>query len=197
MNKVIIYLCLFAFIYSIDMDAAVRHLVSNAHQKSQGRCAAYVYHALEAGGFRFTSQASAYMYRNNGVLKSIGYNEISKPSSFKKGDITVTDRNNDHPHGHIAMWSGSQWISDFFQKSEYVYSYNQPKVYYFRYGGSSTPSTPSTPSGKGCNGKSITEIAREVLSGKWGNGDERKRRLAEAGCDYSAVQKEVNRLAGY
>lgn len=42
--------------------------------------------------------------------------------------------------------------------------------------------------------KTITEVAREVIDGKWGNGDERKRRLTEAGYDYNAVQAEVNRL---
>ena len=197
MNKAIIYLCLFAFIYSIDMDAAVNHLVSHAHKTSTHYCAAYVASALKAGGFKFQNQASAYMYRSNGILVSIGYKEISKPSSFQKGDITVTDRNSAHVHGHIAMWSGKQWISDFFQNSEYVYGSNQPPVYYYRYGGSSTPSTPSTPSSGNCNGKSVTEVAREVISGKWGNGNDRKNRLIAAGCDYSAVQREVNRLLGY
>ena len=42
--------------------------------------------------------------------------------------------------------------------------------------------------------KTITEVAREVIYGKWGNGAERKRRLSEAGYDYDAVQAEVNRL---
>ena len=42
--------------------------------------------------------------------------------------------------------------------------------------------------------KSIDEIAREVILGKWGNGQERKDRLIKAGYDYSAVQKRVNEL---
>ena len=42
--------------------------------------------------------------------------------------------------------------------------------------------------------KTITQVAREVLKGKWGNGSDRKKRLTEAGYDYEAVQKEVNRL---
>ncbi len=42
--------------------------------------------------------------------------------------------------------------------------------------------------------KTITEIAKEVIDGKWGNGADRKRRLTEAGYDYDAVQAEVNRL---
>lgn len=52
------------------------------------------------------------------------------------------------------------------------------------------PSPKPTPSPK----KSNTEIAKEVIQGKWGNGAERKKRLEAAGYDYTAVQKEVERL---
>ena len=44
--------------------------------------------------------------------------------------------------------------------------------------------------------KSVDELAKEVLEGKWGNGQERKDRLTEAGYDYNAVQNRVNELAG-
>ena len=42
--------------------------------------------------------------------------------------------------------------------------------------------------------KTVAELAKEVIQGKWGNGEERKKRLTAAGYDYAAVQKEVNRL---
>ena len=42
--------------------------------------------------------------------------------------------------------------------------------------------------------KTPLRLAKEVLEGKWGNGSERKKRLTNAGYDYSAVQKEVNKL---
>lgn len=42
--------------------------------------------------------------------------------------------------------------------------------------------------------KSIDEIAKEVINGKWGNGAERKQRLTAAGYNYSTVQKRVNEL---
>lgn len=44
------------------------------------------------------------------------------------------------------------------------------------------------------NKKTVTEIAKEVIQGKWGNGEDRKNRLTKAGYDYQAVQAEVNRL---
>lgn len=53
-----------------------------------------------------------------------------------------------------------------------------------------SPKPAPTPSPK----KSNTEIAKEVIQGKWGNGAERKKRLEDAGYDYAAVQKEVERL---
>ena len=42
--------------------------------------------------------------------------------------------------------------------------------------------------------KTVDELAREVIKGKWGNGATRKKKLTEAGYDYSVVQKRVNEL---
>ena len=44
--------------------------------------------------------------------------------------------------------------------------------------------------------KTVDELAREVLNGAWGNGEDRKQRLTAAGYDYSAVQTKVNELMG-
>lgn len=38
----------------------------------------------------------------------------------------------------------------------------------------------------------VNVIADEVIEGKWGNGDERRKRLTEAGYDYRKVQDVVN-----
>ena len=42
--------------------------------------------------------------------------------------------------------------------------------------------------------KSIAEVAREAIDGKWGNGAERKTRLEKAGYNYNEVQAKVNQL---
>ena len=44
------------------------------------------------------------------------------------------------------------------------------------------------------SGKSIDEVAREVIRGDWGNGQDRVNRLKAAGYDYNAVQKRVNEI---
>ena len=46
------------------------------------------------------------------------------------------------------------------------------------------------------NIKSIDQIAKEVIRGDWGNGNERKKRLESAGYDYYAVQRRVNQILG-
>ena len=42
--------------------------------------------------------------------------------------------------------------------------------------------------------KSVETLAKEVLAGKWGNGDARKKALTNAGYNYSQVQAKVNEL---
>lgn len=42
--------------------------------------------------------------------------------------------------------------------------------------------------------KTIDQVAKEVIDGKWGNGQERKSKLTAAGYDAAAVQKRVNEL---
>lgn len=44
--------------------------------------------------------------------------------------------------------------------------------------------------------KPLDTIAKEVIAGKWGNGEDRKARLKAAGYDYNAVQEKVNNLFG-
>ena len=42
--------------------------------------------------------------------------------------------------------------------------------------------------------KSVDELAKEVLAGKWGNGADRRKRLTAEGYDYDAVQDKVNAI---
>lgn len=51
------------------------------------------------------------------------------------------------------------------------------------------PSAPVTPPKK-----TVNQLAQEVLDGKWGNGEDRKKKLKAAGYDYDKVQAKVNAL---
>ena len=55
-------------------------------------------------------------------------------------------------------------------------------------GGKPSASKPTTPS------KSVYELAKEVIAGKWGNGDAREKALTEAGYNYREVQDKVNEI---
>ena len=110
-----------------------------AHAKSQGRCARYVANALQAVGFKFQRQGSAYMYHTNGVLKKMGFNIVSNDyRGFKPqiGDVCVINRFGNHKHGHICIWDGRNWISDFIQRNASPYKDGAPNgAWIYRYGG--------------------------------------------------------------
>lgn len=42
--------------------------------------------------------------------------------------------------------------------------------------------------------KSVTDIAKEVIQGLWGNGTDRMKRLESAGYNYNEVQNKVNQM---
>jgi hypothetical protein len=56
-----------------------------------------------------------------------------------------------------------------------------------------SPSAPSSPHLTTPTKKSLAEVAKEVIAGKYGNGDERVAKLKHDGYDPKAVQAEVNR----
>lgn len=76
--------------------------------------------------------------------------------------------------------------------SSKIVGYGRPK--YDAETGSSTPTPAPTPSQPSTGGKTVDELAKEVINGKWGNGADRKARLTAAGYDYFAVQNRVNAI---
>ena len=42
--------------------------------------------------------------------------------------------------------------------------------------------------------KPVDTVAREVIAGQWGNGEDRKARLTQAGYDYNVVQARINEI---
>lgn len=94
-----------------------------AHGKSLGRCALYVRKALQSAGYNFTPQASAYMYASNGTLAKAGFTKISSNNYVPQvGDVVVFNRTRKNPHGHIQIYDGRGWVSDFRQPKFSPYS---------------------------------------------------------------------------
>lgn len=108
------------------------------------------------------------------IRKGAGTN-FATAGSVKKGEVytIVAESAGQGASKWGKLKSGAGWISlDYVQKT-------------------SAGSAPSAPAKK-----DNTTIAREVLAGAWGNGNDRKNRLQAAGYDYNAIQAEVNRLMG-
>lgn len=80
-----------------------------------------------------------------------------------------------------GKWGNGNDRKTALQNAGYDYAAVQAEVNRLVRGNTATPS------------KSVAEVAKEVIAGKWGNGDTRKSKLQAAGYDYDAVQKEVNK----
>ena len=80
-------------------------------------------------------------------------------------------------------WGNGQDRVNRFRVAGYDYNAVQNRVNEILSGGASKPA-----------GKSIDTLAREVIRGDWGNGQDRKNRLEISGYDYNAVQRRVNEL---
>lgn len=81
-------------------------------------------------------------------------------------------------------WGNGQDRVNRLKSAGYDYDAVQNRVNEILYGKSSSHS----------GGKSINTLAREVIRGDWGNGQDRKNRLERADYDYNAVQRRVNEL---
>jgi len=70
-----------------------------------------------------TTGRPAVAYKYNEFLPKLGFipileskytgNKLPDNYTPQKGDIVVIGANKNHKAGHIAMYNGSQWISDF------------------------------------------------------------------------------------
>ncbi len=90
--------------------------------------------ALESAGAKIQSHPVAASDWGD-TLKKIGYRQIQPAFDHPKvGDIYIIKRTKNHVYGHIAGYSGSQWISDYKQPSYNVYRDDDVSYSYFRPG---------------------------------------------------------------
>ncbi len=116
-----------------------RRSVSNLHAgaNSRGRCAEYTRNAIEAGGVVLGRHSAAKDYGSS--LRTIGFLSFGQMSvSYLAGDVAIVDAIEGHPDGHMAMFNGSDWISDFRQQHGLypgpTYRSKRPRYTIYRYG---------------------------------------------------------------
>jgi len=115
-----------------SVDKAVIHLNEHACKKSHNCCALYVAAAIHAGGLKpVLLRACDYSW----YLPKIGFQSVPTDNyKPRKGDIVVFPQVKNHIFGHIAMWNGNQWVSDFKQRGIIVSREYQSAPYQiFRY----------------------------------------------------------------
>lgn len=115
----------------------------------------------------------------------------ASPSSFKKGDLVKITGTKYYSGKTIPKWVK--------EKNWYVLQADGARVVIDRSeDGKNAICSPVNAADlqlvNAKPGKTVDELAREVIRGLWGNGTERKNRLTEAGYDYTAVQNRVNEL---
>lgn len=158
--------------YADDWCAAFVTVVGDMAKASE-------YIGRECGVQRFVQ-----IFKRKGIWKG-----LSQPAP---GDIVVFDwqKNGWADHiGFVEKFDGCKITTIEGNTSRHVarrtYNWNDWRI--SGYGRPNYPSAVPVP-------KSTRNIALEVISGKWGNGETRKERLTRAGYNYAEVQKEVNRL---
>lgn len=128
-----------------NISNACDWLIKNSKASTQHECATYVRLAIEAGfnDPNSTSGRPKWAWKYINYLPSIGFKFIDKVDKLYNGDkgkysplvgdIAVYMKgNNEYVPGHICMYTGNQWMSDFKQKNMIVYQ-STPKAYIFRY----------------------------------------------------------------
>lgn len=111
-----------------------------------------------------------HLNRANHVCMSINATQIAQASINEKGTVT-------------GGKTGDQTGNEINIRNYYVYPSGWDV--HLRYVGKNAEVTPDV---------SLGTVAREVIAGKWGNGDTRKKLLTEAGYDYNTVQAKVNAI---
>jgi hypothetical protein len=101
---------------SYDVVKLVKHLQEKALPPyGAGLCATHIRQALEAAGLDTTGRpGSAKDY--GPLLVRLGFFAIAESLySAVKGDIAVIQGTSKSAHGHVQVFDGHQWISDFKQ----------------------------------------------------------------------------------
>ena len=91
---------------------------------------------MQCAGYKFDQQRHAYQYHTTGQMKKMGFTQVPSADAMKnpkRGDVVVYGKSRGHNSGHIQMYDGKQWVSDFRQKTHLPWSHAASGgVFYYR-----------------------------------------------------------------
>lgn len=102
-----------------NAEDAIRYARRHAAAGSLHRCAEYTRNAIEAGGLSLLRHPLAKDYGSS--LTRAGFQEVPDTGHYLAGDVVVIQGMQGHEAGHMAIFDGNLWISDFVQHSPNVY----------------------------------------------------------------------------
>lgn len=130
---------------------AAKIATENAFSRSNHVCALHVREALQKAGIPVPKLGHAYTWR--GKLEKYGFGVVHEGlNGFKPqaGDLVVINRlQSKDPkklgyYGHVAIYNGKNWVSDFVQKGPSVYGVGAPNgAWYYRYKNGNTSTNQS------------------------------------------------------
>ena len=127
----------------------------------------------------FTNPIDKYSASHVGIVKAVN------------GDkITTLEGNVDGNNSNWAATSTFKEKTRCLSNSD-VYSFYRPK---WQYTTVTAPKTEAKTNNETTKKKTVEGLAKEVINGQWGAGEERKSKLTKAGYNYNAVQSKVNEL---
>ena len=162
-------------------------------------CSSAVISAWQAAGIPVKTKGATYTGNMLSVFKSCGFSDVTRTvnlatgAGLKRGDVLLNVRH------HTAMYCGGGREveasinekgtvtggrpGDQTSREFLIRSYrNYPWTNVLRFSEAVSPSI------------TVEQAARDVLAGKYGNGETRKRAISSLGLDYNAVQQKVNEL---
>ncbi|SDB93992.1 hypothetical protein [Acinetobacter boissieri] len=117
-----------------DLSKFTNRLKQISARVSSARCARSIRTALENAGAQIGQHPVAASDWGQ-TLEKIGYKKIDPAFDQPvEGDIYIIQRTRRHTYGHIAGYTGTQWVSDYKQPSYDVYHDPEATYAYYRLG---------------------------------------------------------------
>lgn len=170
--------------FAVDEDGAYQSIPTDE----------IAWHAGDGGSGKGNTQTIAIeiCMNSDGDLKKATDNAAQLAAKLLKEKGLSADKLYQHHD-----WSSKNCPSQIRAGKPYDWNTFKSKVKAY-YNGSDAASKPGAGTGSGSSStkKTVSQLADEVIAGKWGNGTARKEALESAGYDYAAVQAEVDRRYG-
>ena len=116
----------------VDVSKFSQLLAKITRTTSTQKCARSIRVALQSSGAKIQQHPVAASDWGN-TLQKLGFTKIMPQFERpQKGDIYIIKATSKHSYGHIAGYSGSDWVSDFKQRTYDVYKDKKVTYEYYR-----------------------------------------------------------------